>query len=160
MSRKRFDTLNCSIAGTLELVGDWWTLLVVRDAFFGANSFTDFRKNLGISRNILTDRLQRLLDAGILEKFQSSDTSKRELYRLTTKGKDLLPLLVSMMQWGDRWINGPGHEPVTLVSRTSAEQIRQIRVETEGHESLMPEQLGFIPGPGADQTTRQRFARK
>ncbi len=157
MSRKRFDTHNCSIAGTLELVGDWWTLLVVREAFFGSRTFTQFLQNLGISRNILTDRLEKLVEADILEKHYPKAQSQRAQYILTHKGKALLPVLVSMMQWGDQWVNEAGGAPVKLSDLQTGEHLRTMQVETENLKKLDLDQLAITPGPGASTSTLKRF---
>ena len=89
MSRKRFDAMPCSIARALDLVGDWWTLLIIREAFLGVRRFADFRDHLGIARNILSDRLQKLVDEGILSKQPKADAERGFEYRLTEKGRDL-----------------------------------------------------------------------
>jgi DNA-binding HxlR family transcriptional regulator len=156
MSRKRFNKLNCSIAATLEQVGDWWTLLVIREAFFGTGTFTGFRRALGISRNILTDRLQRLIEAGILETYTISPTSTRHQYQLTAKGHDLLPVLIAMMQWGDKWEH-PGAEPVLLTSGSPPQPIRKIQIEDAALSPIGYKDLSYQPGPGADAQTRKRF---
>lgn len=100
---KSLDYLNCSIANALEVVGDRWNLLILRDAFLGARRFDDFRKDLGIARNILSDRLGRLTDAGILETRRYQDHPPRDEYRLTPKGNDLFDILLALWRWGDEW---------------------------------------------------------
>jgi DNA-binding HxlR family transcriptional regulator len=100
---------NCSIAGTLELIGERWTLLILRDAFHRIRRFEDFQRRLGIARNVLSSRLQTLVDAGILERRLYQDHPARFEYRLTEKGIDLWPVLVTIAQWGDKYVaeNGP-----------------------------------------------------
>lgn len=111
--RTDLSAMPCSIARTLEVVGDHWTLLIIRDAFYGLRRFEDFQRDLGIARNILTDRLNRLVDHGVFERHLYEQHPPRHEYRLSDKGRDLLPVVLAMMSWGDRWEtdNGP---PVTL----------------------------------------------
>ena len=94
---------SCSIARTLAVIGERWTMLILRDAFRGVRRFDDIQRDLGIARNILTDRLQKLVDHGVLERRQYQDRPPRYEYRLTPKGRDLSPALVALMRWGDRW---------------------------------------------------------
>ena len=114
MRRTSFATLDCSIAQTLEVVGEWWTLLILRDAFQGVRRFEAFQRDLGIARNVLSDRLNRLVDNGILERRPYQSQPPRSEYRLTSKGLDLYPVLISLMRWGDRWAAGPAGPPVSL----------------------------------------------
>lgn len=102
VERKSFADMHCSVAQCLEVVGDWWTLLIVRDAFFGIRRFDQFQQRLGISRNILSQRLNWLVDNAVLEKVQYDERPPRYDYRLTSKGRDLWPVLTTMRQWGDK----------------------------------------------------------
>ena len=95
--------MNCSVAQTLEVVGEWWSMLIVRDAFLGVRRFDQFQRRLGISRNILQQRLNRLVEAGVLARVQYSERPPRFEYRLTDKGRDLWPVLTAMRQWGDKY---------------------------------------------------------
>jgi DNA-binding HxlR family transcriptional regulator len=105
--------MECSIARTLEVVGERWSLLILRDAFYGIRRFDDFRRDLGIARNVLTDRLNKLVDQGVLERHPYEEHPPRFEYRLTAKGRDLLSVLLAMMRWGDRWATN-GDPPVKL----------------------------------------------
>lgn len=107
-------TFECSVARTLEVVGDKWTLLILRDAFYGVRRFEDFTRDLGIARNVLTDRLGRLVGDEVLEKRQYEDHPPRHEYRLTPKGRALLPVVLTMMHWGDTW-ESSGEGPATLL---------------------------------------------
>ena len=113
MSRRDLTDV-CTVARSLEVVGDRWTVLVLRDAFYGVRRFDDFQRNLGIARNILTDRLHKLVAQGVLERQQYQDRPARYEYRLTEKGRDLLPVVLAMMRWGDRWTAAASGPPVTL----------------------------------------------
>jgi DNA-binding HxlR family transcriptional regulator len=101
MSRKRFDQMNCGIAQALEAFGDWWTLLIVRDAFFGARRFGDFQRSLGIAKNILSARLAHLVEHGIFERVDVGSDGERFEYRLTAKGEALLTVLTVLREWSD-----------------------------------------------------------
>src|SRR5690606_11883500 len=95
--------MHCSVAQTLEVVGEWWSLLIVRDALLGVSRFDEFQERLGISRNVLNDRLGRLVAEGVLEKVPYQDNPPRSDYRLTDKGRALWTVVEAMREWGDRW---------------------------------------------------------
>jgi DNA-binding HxlR family transcriptional regulator len=101
MERKSFSDMDCSVAQCLEVVGEWWSMLIIRDAIFGVTRFDDFQRSLGISRNVLHQRLATLVEAGVLTKVPYSEHPPRSEYRLTDKGRDLWPVLTAMRQWGD-----------------------------------------------------------
>ena len=111
----RLDTMRCSVARTLDVIGEWWTMLIMRDAFKGVTRFEDFHRNLGIARTVLSARLDRLVEAGIFIRRQYSDHPPRSEYLLTEKGRDLFPVLVTLMQWGDRWTADDDGPPLRLV---------------------------------------------
>jgi DNA-binding HxlR family transcriptional regulator len=105
---RRYDTQHCSIAKTLEIVGDRWTMLVIREAFEGTRRFEHFQRNLGIARTVLTERLGRLVDDGVLQRVRYQEHPERFEYRLTGKGIELWPVLMALLTWGDRHaIEGP-----------------------------------------------------
>jgi DNA-binding HxlR family transcriptional regulator len=108
--------MNCSVARTLEIVGERWTLLILRDAFFGVRRFGDFADNLGIARNVLQDRLSRLVDEGLMERVPYQERPVRHEYRLTKKGKDLWPVLDSLRQYGDAHLS-PDGPPMIVTHR-------------------------------------------
>jgi DNA-binding HxlR family transcriptional regulator len=110
MRKVSFADMNCSIAETLELVGEWWTLLIVRDVFLGVRRFDDFVERLGISRNVLTDRLDKLVAAEILERRPYDAGRGRYDYLLTERGRALWPVLTALRQWGDEWLLGEGND--------------------------------------------------
>ena len=160
MARKRFHDMNCGIAQALEALGDWWTLLIVRDAFFGARRFGDFQKSLGISKNILSDRLQRLLEHGIFRKVDVGEAGERFEYRLTEKGEALLPLLTALRDWSDEWVFGRGHEPVIVKDRRSNRRIPRLRVTDAEGRPLTRRDLRTEPGPGASRETVRLLQRR
>ena len=116
---------DCSIDATLSLVGDRWALLVLRDVFRGVHRFSDICADLGIARNILADRLDRLVAAGILTKVPYQQRPLRHEYRLTPKGRDLSPALIALMRWGDRWAMG-GDPPTLLVHDECGTELEQL----------------------------------
>jgi DNA-binding HxlR family transcriptional regulator len=123
MQRTRFDNRECPVAQALELIGEWWSLLIIRDAFRGLRRFEDFQASLGIARNMLSRRLKALVAAGLLEKRPYSERPPRHEYRLTVKGRELMPVLVSLLVWGNRW-TAPAAGPTTLlVDRATGEPI-------------------------------------
>jgi DNA-binding HxlR family transcriptional regulator len=158
MGRKRFSDMNCSIAQALEAFGDWWTLLVVRDAFFGARRFGDFEKSLGIAKNILADRLERLLENGIFAKVPSQDAAGRFEYRLTEKGEALLPVLTALRDWSDEWVFGKGHEPVIVKDRRTNRRIPKLDVTDADGRPLSRRDLLTVAGPGASPETLRLLA--
>jgi DNA-binding HxlR family transcriptional regulator len=157
MSRRRFNKMNCAVAQALDQIGDWWTLLIVREAVYGRTSFSGFQQNLGIARNILTNRLTHLTKKGILARRQVRPGVDRYFYHLTDKGRDLLPLLVTLMQWGDKWVVGRGGEPVRILDARHRKQIRRIEVTSRDGRPLSIEQLRLRPGPGAGLDLLKRF---
>jgi DNA-binding HxlR family transcriptional regulator len=159
MSRRRFNEMNCSVAQGLDQIGDWWTLLIVREAIFGKSTFSGLRESLGIARNILTERLSHLVDHGILARKQVRPGVDRYSYHLTAKGLDLLPILVALTQWGDRWVVGRGAEPLRIIDAEQRKPIRRIVVTSADGRLLSLPQLRFRPGPGARPELRGRFAR-
>jgi DNA-binding HxlR family transcriptional regulator len=114
VERKSFAGMQCSVAQCLEVVGEWWSMLIVREIFQGATRFDEIADGLGISRNILNQRLGHLVEHGVLEKVRYSEHPPRYEYRLTGKGRDLWPVLTAMRQWGDRHA-APGGAPLRMV---------------------------------------------
>jgi DNA-binding HxlR family transcriptional regulator len=149
MGRKRFAEMNCGIAQALEAFGDWWTLLIVRDSFLGVRRFADFERNLGIAKNILTARLQHLVDHGILERVDVGSEGQRFEYRLTEKGDALLPVLTALREWSDEWVFGKGHEPAIVRDRATGRRVPRLRVTAADGRELTRRDLRMEPGPGA-----------
>ena len=129
MKRKPLGHMNCSIAQSLEVVGDPWTLLIVRDALFGTTRFDDFRRSLGIPRATLATRLDTLVEHGVMERRRYHERPERLEYVLTDKGRDLARVMISLLQWGDTWsdLDPP---PVTLVDLDTDEPIEPAYVDT------------------------------
>lgn len=151
MGRKRFDHMNCGIAQALEAFGDWWTLLIVRDAFFGVRRFADFQRNLGIAKNILSTRLAHLVEHGILERVDVGSDGQRFEYRLTAKGEALLPVLTALREWSDEWVFGRGNEPAIVRDRRTGKRVPRMRVLAADGRELTRRDLQMVPGPGATE---------
>jgi DNA-binding HxlR family transcriptional regulator len=137
MLPRAYDGQDCSIAGTLELVGDRWTLLVLREVFLRNRRFEDIQRRLGIARNVLADRLARLVDEDVLERVAYQQRPERFEYRLTAKGLDLWPVLVALMQWGDRH-RGDGRRPMVLYHRGCPGEVDDRRICTACGAELGP----------------------
>jgi DNA-binding HxlR family transcriptional regulator len=117
MLRNDYEGQACSIARSLELIGERWTILVIREVFLGRRKFSEMQRSLGVARNVLAARLQRLVDEGLLERRQYSDHPGRHEYFLTEKGLDLWPVMVSLLHWGDKHMPLPGGPPTVLVHK-------------------------------------------
>jgi DNA-binding HxlR family transcriptional regulator len=157
MTRNKLDMLNCSIANALDLIGEWWTILILREAFFGTRRFEDFQQHLGIARNILTARLRKLCDSGVLERTPIKEGAKRHEYRLTRMGRDLQPTLIALTQWGDRWLHASNGAPVKFIERATGEEIADVSVQTKDGRKLEARELAMVPGPGATEETQERL---
>lgn len=114
MRRTSFENWPCPVARVVDLFGDSWTTLVLRDAFYGVRRFDEFRRSLGIARNTLTDRLRLLVDEGLLRRVRYQSDPERFEYLLTDKGRDFFPVLAAMARWGDRWLAGADGPPITF----------------------------------------------
>src|SRR5947209_2329771 len=148
MERKSFSDMHCSVAQCLEVVGEWWTLLIVRDAMLGVTRFDDLQERLGISRNVLNQRLTRLIDAGVLAKVPYSEHPPRYDYRLTDKGRDLWPVLDAMRQWGDRHA-APDGPPLKMKHKACGRFMQAVMTCSACGEELGPRDVQMAPGSGA-----------
>jgi len=157
MSRHRFDSANCAIARSLDVLGDWWTLLIVREAFLGTRRFVDFQRRLDVARNILSDRLRHLVEHDVLERVEVGEFGTRHEYRLTARGRDLFLVITALRQWGERWIYGEGEEPLQVLERATGRPLPRQRVIGSDGQPVGPDSLVLAPGPGADTVTRARF---
>jgi DNA-binding HxlR family transcriptional regulator len=139
----------CSAAQALEILGTRWTLLLIREVLFGTRRFDAFATHLGIARNVLASRLALLVDEGILEMQPVGTSGRREEYRLTEKGRDTLPILIALLQWGDRWLQTPMSIPLQVVDRRSKRPLARMRpLDAEGTPLDLPD-MDWLPGPGA-----------
>jgi DNA-binding HxlR family transcriptional regulator len=139
----------CSAARALEILGARWTLLLLREVVFGTRRFDAFAAHLGIARNVLAKRLGLLVQEGLLETRRINEAGLREEYRLTEKGRDTLPILIALLQWGDRWLQTPRSIPMQVIDRRSRRALPRMRpLDAEGN-ALDLRDLDWMPGPGA-----------
>lgn len=150
MTRKSLENVNCSWAQAAEAIGDKWTLLILRDAMFGVTTFSVFARNLGISRNILNQRLEHLQEHGIIEKRQLGLGSSRSEYLLTGKGKGLLTVLMALVQWGDEWVLGEGQEPWIVVDKEKRQPLKRLVSTDQSGNCVTIDDINFSAGPGAN----------
>ena len=148
VQRTSFEDMNCSIARTLDIVGEWWSLLIVRDAFLGVRRFDDFQARLAISRNILTQRLNHLVDHEILRRVPYQDHPPRYEYRLTDKGRDLFHVITALRQWGDRWM-APDGVPLKIRHTSCGHVTKAVAVCSHCREELEIRDVTLLPGPGS-----------
>ncbi len=148
MKRASFDEFQCSVAQSLEVIGEWWTPLILRDAFLGVTRFGDFQERLGIARNVLTTRLDRLVEHGVMKRVPYQDNPTRYDYKLTAKGRDLWLVVAALREWGDAW-EAPSGAPVEVVHKTCGHVMHIIPTCSECGEALSPFDLKARRGPGA-----------
>jgi len=159
MRRTSFADMPCSIARALEVVGEWWSLLIVRDAFLGVTRFDDWQRRLGIARNVLTARLEHLVDQGIFERRLYQRQPERHEYVLTRKGRDLGPVLTALRSWGDTHEPMPGGPTTVLVHDDCGHATRPVQTCSHCGEPLRSGRAHIEPGPGAVDPTFVRAGR-
>jgi len=153
MGRITTSTSGCSIQQTLDVIGDRWMLLIIRNLFRGARRFSELEEDLGIAKNLLTVRLNKLVSADIVERVPYQDRPVRHEYLLTQKGRDLSPSLVALMKWGDRWCND-GSAPTVLVHSDCGTPLMQVTHCPTCDDALDPGEIRSRPGPGAREALR------
>ncbi|MGO4332076.1 winged helix-turn-helix transcriptional regulator [Cupriavidus sp. 2TAF22] len=137
--RTSLEGAECPVARSLDVIGDWWSLLIVRDAFDGLRRFGEFQRSLGLAKNILSDRLRTLLAHGILEQVPASDGSAYQEYVLTAKGRGLFPVVVGLRQWGEAFFFAPGEAHSVLVDAVAGKPVRPLEVRAEDGRLLGPD---------------------
>ncbi len=149
MLRRDYPNQPCSLAHSLEVVGERWSLLIVRDVMNGNRRFSGIRASLGIARNVLSTRLQRLIDEDILERRAYQESPPRHEYFLTEKGLDLWPALIALMGWGDRHSGNPEGPPMRIVHKDCGGGVSDRGICEECSEILTAQDARAVPGPGA-----------
>lgn len=150
MQRTQFGEMTCSIARTLDVAGEPWSPLIVRNIYVGINRFDQLQESLGISRKVLAERLRWLTASGVLERREYSDKPVRHEYALTEMGLDLVEVLMVMVRWGDKWLAGQAGPPV-LYRHHACGQISHVELHcSECGRPMGPADIDVLPGPGAD----------
>jgi DNA-binding HxlR family transcriptional regulator len=157
MTRTSLDHHNCSFARTIDILGDRWSLMILRDAFYGVQRFSKFKERLGITQAVLSARLAHLVQQEILERKVNDDGGATQAYLLTPKGKALFPVMVSLMQWGDDWIHAGMGPPIILEDKASGATIDKLQVTLNG-QAVALRNISFATGPGASDATQAAVA--
>jgi DNA-binding HxlR family transcriptional regulator len=150
-ARLAYSAENCSVTRALKIVGEKWSLLILREAFFGLRRFDEFQQALGCARNLLSARLTSLVEHGVLERTEYREEGQRPRpeYQLTEMGKDLLPTIIALLNWGDRWINDAVRAPLLVRHKDCGARVQTQVVCVRGHASLKLQDVVSTPGPGA-----------
>jgi DNA-binding HxlR family transcriptional regulator len=145
VKRTSFEGDECPIARALEVIGDWWSLLIIRDALLGVRRFSEFQKKLGLAKNILTVRLRTLVDQGILETAPASDGSAYQEYVLTPKGRGIFPILVALRQWTEEFDGRPDEIATVLVDREKGRLVRKLELYSQDGRLLTASDTALRP---------------
>jgi len=155
MHHKSFGNLQCPIARSLERVGEWWSILILRDAFLGLKRFDEFQKDLGIAPNMLTRRLNGLVESGLFEKRRYSEKPPRYEYVLTERGRDFRPVLWALLAWGNKHF-APEGPSVIVVDAKTGQPADPVLVDRATGKPLSPPEFRTAAGPAADARTRKQ----
>src|ERR1700681_2115096 len=154
VKRTSFENAECPVARSLDAIGDWWSLLIIRDALMGISRFSEFQKSLGLARNILTVRLRALVDHGILKTAPASDGSAYQQYLLTPKGRGVFPVLVALRQWSEEFGGEPDGFPTLLVDRGKGRPVRKLELRAHDGRLLGIGDTEVRPNSGAKRRRR------
>lgn len=157
LKSEKYDPFRRSVGHVLDVIGEGWSILIIREAFLGTRRFEEFQGRLGIARNILTTRLKKLCANEILDRVPVKEGAKRHEYILTRKGKDMMPLLVALTQWGDKWVYGENNEPLIFLDRDQREPIASVQVFSAAGKVLRPRDVMIKAGPGATPEAIERI---
>lgn len=155
MKAKSFSGMRCSMAGALDVVGDRWALLLIRDLMLGLRRYDELRASTGIPPATLAARLTHLVERGLVERVRYQERPPRDEYHLTDKGRDLWPITVALREWGDRWDASGFGVPMEMVDRDTGHPLRLSLVDAETGENVPIERATLRPGPDADDTVRR-----
>jgi DNA-binding HxlR family transcriptional regulator len=147
---------DCPIARSLDAIGDWWSLLIIRDALLGARRFGEFQKRLGLAKNILTVRLRTLIDRGILKTAPASDGSAYQEYVLTAKGRGVFPILVALRQWSEQFDQRPDQIATMLVDRENGRPVRRLELRSQDGRRLSAADTALKLRPAARRPAASR----
>jgi DNA-binding HxlR family transcriptional regulator len=157
MQRKSFGNMQCPIARSLERVGEWWSILILRDAFLGLTRFDQFQESLEIAPNILARRLNTLVDSGLLERRRYSERPPRDEYILTPRGRDFRPVLWALLTWGNKHFAPEGPSVMIVDSKTGV-AADPMTIDRASGRPMVPPDFTAAAGPAADDRTRRRYA--
>ena len=157
MQHKSFQRMPCPIARSLERVGEWWSILIMRDALHGFTRFDEFQKSLGIAPNMLTRRLNALVEDGLLERRRYSERPPRDEYVPTARGRDFRPVLLALMAWGNKHF-APEGPIVQLVNTETGTPVEPVLVDSATGRAIAEPNYRLAPGPAAPERTRRRYA--
>jgi DNA-binding HxlR family transcriptional regulator len=149
VKRTSFEGDGCPVARSLDAIGDWWSMLIIRDALLGARRFGEFQRNLGLAKNILTVRLRTLVDRGILKMARASDGSAYQEYVLTPKGRGVFPILVALRQWSEQFDQRPDQIATMLVDREKGRPVRRLELRSQDGRRLSAADTALKPRPTA-----------
>ena len=144
MRRKSFKDDLCPAARSLDSIGEWWSLLIVRNALFGMRRFSDFQENLGLAKNILSARLKNLVACGIMEQVPASDGSAYQEYVLTKKGRELFPVIVALRQWGENYLFSRGEKRLQIVDKSTRKRPRRLAVQNVRGDALTANDVELV----------------
>jgi DNA-binding HxlR family transcriptional regulator len=159
MSSRQEQPFEDSVGAAVELLGDRWTFLILREAFFGTRRFNEFAQNLGLSRNILSDRLKTLVAKGIFETHPYGPGGTRHEYHLAESGRDVFPIVVALLQWGDKHLAGPRGPSIVLKHRLCGNDADPLLTCTSCHEPIELSDIEPRPGKGSTPWVRERLAK-
>lgn len=159
MRRKSYGNMKCPIARSLDRVGEWWSILVLREAFYGMTRFDEFQKSLGVAPNILTRRLNRLVESGLLERRRYQEHPPRDEYRLTQRGRDFRPVMLALLAWGNRHF-APEGAAVQIVDARTGAVVEPLLVDAATGEKIAGPDFTMAAGPGADDAVREKLSRQ
>jgi DNA-binding HxlR family transcriptional regulator len=157
VKQSRLANKECSMARAMEIVGDRWTILILREAYYGVKRFDEFEYYVGVAPNILSNRLKRLVEAGIMARVRLPEHAGRYEYILTDKGRDFFPAYLALKKWGDNWLAEPEGPQVVFRDRHARRPIEYPELRTAGGKPLRLEDVEVIPGAGAVPFNRKRF---
>jgi DNA-binding HxlR family transcriptional regulator len=156
MQHKSFGDMHCAVARSLERVGEWWSILILRDAFHGMTRFSQFQQSLGIAPNMLTRRLAALVEAGLLERRRYSERPPRDEYFLTERGRDFRPVLWALVDWGNKHFSPDGHT-IDIVDSATGALADPVLVDRKSGRPLKAPEFKTVAGPAADERMRARY---
>jgi DNA-binding HxlR family transcriptional regulator len=158
MQRTDFSSMSCPVARGLDQVGEWWSILILRDAYYGVTRFDEFRERLGIAPNMLTRRLKRLVEVGMLERRRYSEHPPRYEYVLTHRGRDFRSVVLAFFAWGNRHFADEG-KSLTLIDTVTGKEVDPVLVDPATGNVVEGLRYRVVPGPAADEETRARHVK-